>query len=346
MSTEFKIVKASCPARIDFTGGFTDVMPFRATQWVDHINLAIDLPVEVTLEPRSDGLIVLKNKRANINIAFASVDEIEERFSLIKAALKLFGVGSGLTITVDSHAPNGAGLGTSGALSVALAAALTVFVDRELPNNKAELAVTAAEIERMSGTLGGLQDQFAAAMGGLNLFRFYGSEYSSERINLSDQRIKELEQHVLVLYPGGSRRSTDIVTGVMKDYSRGNPVISNALSSLNKLAPKVLGAIESAWWEELSSLLENVGEQQIILHHDIINDGNQKVINDLNKESIKGIKLLGGGGSGACLLVVSLNDVARKSIEDVSRANGVDVIPVRYAKDGIQVKVENFIPAI
>ena len=118
-------VKVSCPSRIDFTGGFTDVMPFRATQWVDHINLAIDLPVEVILRPRNDSLIVVKNKSTHTTVTFASVDEIEERFSLIKAALINTGVTSDITIIIDSHAPAGAGLGTSGALSVALIRRLT-----------------------------------------------------------------------------------------------------------------------------------------------------------------------------------------------------------------------------
>ncbi|MBI4021727.1 MAG: hypothetical protein HY372_00035 [Candidatus Andersenbacteria bacterium] len=346
MTKNRKIIQAVCPTRIDFTGGFTDVLPFRAAQWVDHISLAIKLPVEVTLEPRGDDLITLENKRDHTVAAVGSVDEIEDRFSLIRTALNSFGVKSNIAVTIHSHAPNGAGLGTSGALSVALVAALYLFTGKAIPNNRGELAFVAAEIERISGTMGGLQDQFAAATGGLNLFRFYRSEYSSKRINLSDQLIKELEQHVVILYPGGSRRSTDIVTGVMEEYHNGNSMVSSALLSLNELAPKILKALESAQWGKLSSLLQSVREQQVILHLDIVNDGNQKIIDDLNKEGVKGIKLLGGGGSGACLLAVSTSDASRKSIENISKMNGTDIIPVQCVEEGIQVKVENLVPAI
>ena len=339
-------VKVSCPSRIDFTGGFTDVMPFRATQWVDHINLAIDLPVEVILRPRNDSLIVVKNKSTHTTVTFASVDEIEERFSLIKAALINTGVTSDITIIIDSHAPAGAGLGTSGALSVALITALTLFTGRTLSNDKSELATAAAEVEQASGTLGGLQDQFAAATGGLNLFQFYGSKYSSKRINLSDQHIKELEQRVLILYPGGNRRSTDIVASVMKEYRNANSAVSSALSSLNKLAPKILEALKSTQWEKLSSLLQDVREQQLVLHPDLIDDGNRKIIYGLNKRGVEGIKLLGGGGSGACLLVISTSDASRKVIESICELHNIDIIPVQYERKGVQAKVNDLMPAI
>ncbi len=321
-------------------------MPFRATQWVNHVNLAIDLPVEVIVTPQEKDTIILENRRDNTVATFSSVDKIEERFSLIRTALKNFGVEGSVAITVDSRAPYGAGLGTSGALSVALVASLTLLTGKKLPSDLFELAVAAAEIERMSGIVGGLQDQFAAAVGGLNLFQFYGSEYSSKRINLSDQHIKELEQHILILYPGGNRRSTEIVTEVMKEYRNGNSVVSNALLSLDNLAPKILEALTSADWEELSYLLSDVREQQLELHSDLIDKGNQKIINDLKYSGIRGVKLLGGGGNGACLLVISTDDKSKKVIENICEMNNVKILPVRLARNGVRANINHSIAVI
>lgn len=334
-------IKVTCPTRIDFTGGFTDVMPFRATQWVSHVNLAIDLLVGVVIEPGSDGLIKLKDNRDHEFVTFTSVDKIDERFSLIRAALRNFEIDSDITVRVDSCAPCGAGLGTSGALSVALVAALMLFTGQTLPGDKSEIATMAAEVERISGVRGGLQDQFAAATGGLNLFQFYKAEYSSRRISLSDQHIKELEQHVLILYPGGNRRSTDLVAGVMEEYYNGNPAVRGALSSLNELALKMANVLESAEWKKLSFLIRDVREQQLMLHPDLIDDSNQQIINDLYKSDIEGVKLLGGGGGGACLLAVSVNDVSRSAIENICEMHNVNIIPVRYAKKGVQAKVKS-----
>lgn len=337
MKTDQKIVGAACPSRIDFTGGFTDVMPFRATQWVNHVNLAINLPVEVVIKSRSDGFIALGNNRDRTFITFPSVDEIEERFSLMKAALKSFEIEDGITVKVTSHAPHGAGLGTSGALSVAVAAALMLFTGRTLPDDKSEIAIMAAEIERMSGTLGGLQDQFAAAMGGLNLFQFYGLEHSSKHIELSDQLRKAIEKNIFILYPGGNRRSTDIVTKVMKEYNNGNLAVSSALRSLNELATEIVESLEFAKWTKLSSLLHDVREQQLILHPDLVDDGNLRIINNLNEMGIEGTKLLGGGGCGACLLVVSRDNASRKAIRNL-RCSWCEYYSDEMCKQGYRSK--------
>ncbi|MFH1354358.1 MAG: hypothetical protein ABIH36_03650 [bacterium] len=343
MEGEQKVVSVSCPSRIDFTGGFTDVMPFRATQWVSHVNLAIDLPVEVVIEHRDDGLIALRDNHDHAPVLFALVDEIEERFSLVKAALGDFAVDSGITVSVNSHAPQGAGLGTSGALSVALVAALMLFTGRTLPDDKSEIAMLAAEIERMSGTLGGLQDQFAAVVGGLNLFQFYGLEHSSKRIELSDRLKKELEENIFILYPGGDRRSTDVVVKVMREYTNGNLTVGNALLSLNELAIEIKKSLEFLDWARLSFLLHEVREQQLTLHPDLIDDGNLRIINNLSEMGIEGVKLLGGGGCGACLLVVSEDSVLREAIINFCDVHYVDIIPVKCASRGLEAKISDSI---
>jgi len=238
------------------------------------------------------------------------------------------------------------GLGTSGALGVALMAALTSYAGKSLPSDLLELAVAAVEIEQKSGALGGLQDQFAAVVGGLNLFRFYGSKHASKHIMLSYQSKKELEQNMLILYPGGNRQSADIVTGVMKEYQNGNAGVSSALLSLDGLASSIIEALESAAWEKLSYLLRNVREQQLRLHPDLIDSGNHKIIEDLKNSGIEGVKLLGGGGSGACLLVVSVDAESRKVINNICEMNNVEIIPVQYAKDGMRVSVNHSVPVI
>jgi D-glycero-alpha-D-manno-heptose-7-phosphate kinase len=339
-------IKVTCPTRIDFTGGFTDVMPFRATQWVSHVNLAIDLPVEVMIEPGNGSCVTLEDSRNSTSVMFSSVDKIDDRFSLIRAALRNFEIGGGITIKIHSHAPHGAGLGTSGALSVALVAALILFTGQTLPDDKSEMAMLAAEIERMSDALGGLQDQFASAMGGLHLFKFRGFEHSSEQVVLSDPLKREIENNVFILYPGGSRRSTDIVTKVMKEYSGGNLAVSSALFSLNKLAGKIMESLKCAEFAKLSSLLHDVREQQLILHPDLADGGNLRILNNLSELGVEGAKLLGGGGCGACLLVASKDHASREAIINFCGVYNVDIIPVRCASKGIEVKINHIMSVV
>lgn len=249
-------VQAVCPARVDFTGGFTYVLPFRAKQWVTHVNLAIDLPVSVAIETIEDKAIQIKDGVSNYSESFPSCESIpDNRFSLIKTALRKFSINDGICIATDSNAPSGAGLGTSGALTVALVAALTALTGKTSPKRSTDLAALGAEVEQRAGGLAGLQDQFAAAVGGLNAFRFYNSKHSMEPVHLSDHQSKEMERHIFILYPGGKRHSTDIVTDVMNAYSNGDLATNNALNSLNSLAPGILSALKSMDWARLSALL-------------------------------------------------------------------------------------------
>lgn len=95
MYTKQKTVVVRCPSRIDFTGGFTDVLPYRATRWVSHVNLAIDLPIEVSVQSRSDNYISIKSATNLERVLFPTRSDIDVRYSLLAAALEKFDQASG-----------------------------------------------------------------------------------------------------------------------------------------------------------------------------------------------------------------------------------------------------------
>lgn len=328
-------VQVRCPTRIDFTGGFTDVLPFRATQQVSHINAAIDLPITVSLNIRADRIIHIEDRQDGLVKEYPSRADVEDRHALIKAALDNFSVEEGLNVVVDSKAPRGAGLGTSGSLSVGLTAALTLLNKGSIPKKSAEIAVRAAQIEHKSGVLSGLQDQFAAATGGFNTFRFYKSEYSIKPTILSAKQIEGLEQHLFVLYPEGRRKSTDLVTSVMNEFQRGKKGVERALMELNLLADDVGKALQKLDLQELSRLLSRVREAQLKLDRRLVDNRNRKIIIALQNAGIDGVKLLGGGGSGSCLLVLCTHRSERKTIRSIAQAHTARTIPVHFSRKSI-----------
>lgn len=333
-------VLVRCPTRIDFTGGFTDVLPFRATQRVSHINAAIDLPITVSLNVRADRIIRIEDRQFDFLKEYPSKTDVEDRYALIKAALDDFSVEEGLNVVIDSKAPRGAGLGTSGSLSVGLTAALTFLNIGSLPQKSAEIAVRAAQIEQKSGVLGGLQDQFAAAIGGLNTFRFYESEYSIQPITFSVKQIKGLEQHLFIIHPGGERRSTDLVTSVMDEFRRGKKEVERALTDLNLLADDVAKALHKLDLQELSNLLSRVRGAQLKLNHRLADGNNRRVIKALQHAGINGIKLLGGGGSRSCLLVLCTHASEHKTVRSIAQAHRARIIPVHFSRKGMIINNE------
>src|SRR5207247_4376418 len=84
------------------------------------------------------------------------------KLPLLTAALRMFPVLGGFTLTTRCDAPPGSGLGSSGALGVALVGALTRV--RQDPLSQQDVADQAWQVETIEAQLpGGKQDQYAAA---------------------------------------------------------------------------------------------------------------------------------------------------------------------------------------
>lgn len=183
--------------------------------------------------------------------------------------------------------------------------------------------------------LGGLQDQFAAATGGLNTFRFYKSEYSIKPIAFSTKQIKELEQHLFIIYPGGKRKSTDLVTFVMNKFRRGKKEVERALMELNLLADDVGKALQKLDLQELSNVLSKVREAQLKLNHRLVDDHNRRIVKALQRTGINGVKFLGGGGSRSCLLVLCTHTSEHKIVRSITQAYRARIIPVHFSRKGM-----------
>ena len=112
-----KRVEARAPVRLDLAGGWTDVPPYTHDVGGEVVNVAINIHAHASLEIDDEGH---------------------------------------LSVNYRCDAPVGSGLGTTGAINVALMAAI----------NGAENAEEAAyQFEALLGNTGGRQDQWAAKHG-------------------------------------------------------------------------------------------------------------------------------------------------------------------------------------
>ena len=212
------VIRAKAPVRIDFGGGWTDVALFTEESKGFVVNAAIDIYSYVTVKKLPEKEILTnsygykhKETRENRAVKIYSADfdiyeEAEEvkqleyngNIDMAKAAIKQMDIQGGLEIITRSNAPAGSGLGTSASMGVALIGALSAF--KGIPLLPYEFAEQASLIERQElAILGGKQDHYASALGGISFMEFMGEEVKVSKLQLSQDVLYELEKN-LVLY--------------------------------------------------------------------------------------------------------------------------------------------------
>ena len=92
----------------------------------------------------------------------------------------------------------------------------------------------AIDIERnVLGESGGWQDQIAAAYGGVNLTEFIDGGYKVTRLPISRQRLREMQDHCMVIFTGVTRKSYDVLEEqVSRNKSGDNTAVLNKLADL------------------------------------------------------------------------------------------------------------------
>ncbi len=157
------------PVRVSFCGGGTDLAAF----YENHpeggavTSLALKRYLYVTVNPRFDDEVRVSYSKTEIVSDFEQLEH-----ELVREAMRLTGVTKSVEITTIADIPSrGTGLGSSSTLTVGLLNALHRFAGREV--SQAELAEQAChiEIEVLNQPIG-KQDQYAAALGGMNTIRF------------------------------------------------------------------------------------------------------------------------------------------------------------------------------
>src|SRR5438105_3927409 len=114
---------------------------------------------------------------ASLDLALDQPPPFDGNLDLVKGCLRRLSpshsLEHGLELYLDTEAPPGSGLGASSALVVATIGAIAEW--RHLRLDRYQIAHMAWEIERQDvGVPGGLQDQYSATFGGINLMEFRG----------------------------------------------------------------------------------------------------------------------------------------------------------------------------
>ncbi len=285
------------PLRMSFVGGGSDLPAFYREHGGAVLSTALNKYVFVTANKKFD---------AGVRVAYSQTEEVvsasEIRHALVRAAMGLLGLNGGVEITTVADIPSrGTGLGSSSSFTVALLHALYAFQGRYVSNER--LAEEACRIEiDICGEPIGKQDQYAAAVGGLNVIEFRPDDTVGViPIICRPSTVERLQSSLLMLYTGITRSASSLLREQSQDVS-GDRAKKAALRRMVQLCYVLrdelqadnldaFGDVLHENWELKKSLASRITSSEIDDWYDIA-----------RRHGATGGKILGAGAGGFLLL--------------------------------------------
>src|ERR1700693_379117 len=256
-------IESRAPTRIDLAGGTLDIWPL----YLFHegsltVNCAITRYASCVIEtaPEPSRRIVLVSRDIGRKESFASFDALcrshRYKLPLLAHLVKVFRPKSGFTLTTDSEAPAGAGIGGSSALAVAICAALDRLTGAGLRREDwihISRDVEAIVIRVPTGT----QDHYPPAFGGAAAIVLGPGGERREALACD---LDELEKRLVLCYTGKPRQSGINNWEVFMRHINGERRVAQNLEKIAVVARQVRAALERNQWGELGRLVRDEWE--------------------------------------------------------------------------------------
>ncbi len=334
--TPARRVRATAPVRICDAGGWTDTW-FAGHGTVCH--LAVDPGVEVTVDawPAGTGparLTIDAPGEGPHVLLEAAVDEA----AVDEAAVDEHGVEHDLALTVTAGVPAGSAMGTSASTTVATLAALGALAGRSIDPTELARAAHRVETERL-GLQSGVQDQLAAAFGGVN--RVEVDAYPAARVvplALQESTWDALDSRLLVVYLGRPHRSSAVHERVIAELGAEGPT-SPRLEALRRTARAAADALEADDLDAYGAALVANTAAQRQLAAGLVSTEAEAVIDLAARRGATGWKVNGAGGDGGSVAVLAPDLAARSGLEGALGAHrpGWEVLLPRLSRTGVRV---------
>lgn len=286
------------PLRISFAGGGSDIPAFYEKHGGCVLSTTIDKYVYLSMHPTFMGEnTILKYSKSEITDDISKIDHRIFRQVLTDMDIK--------NVEIDSQAdiPAGTGLGSSSSFTVCLLHLLNAYKGKL--SSKEYLAREACNVEiNKLGEPIGKQDQYAAAYGGLNFYKFNkNGEVYVEPILLNFDERKELQSNLIMFYTGMTRSASNILKEQKANVVSQSDKEKNQIE-MCKLAERLKDELTKRNFDALGEILHEGWMLKKSLASSISNPEIDVYYEKAMKAGALGGKLLGAGGGGFLLFYV------------------------------------------
>ena len=217
----------------------------------------------------------------------------------VRECLRYLKIEKGVEIHHDGDLPARTGLGSSSSFTVGLLNNLYALKGHMI--SKEQLAKEAIYIEqKMCEENVGCQDQMLAAHGGFNYIEFGGKNHLQvNRVTISENRVHELQSHLMLYFTGFSRTASEIAKHQIKN-------IPHKTSEIKKMYQMVFEAMKILNGErnicDFGKLLNESWQLKRKLSDKISTENIDEIYDSARSAGAIGGKLLGAGGGGFLLI--------------------------------------------
>lgn len=324
------IIQSRAPNRILDFGGWSDT---HFAQSGNVLNMAVNLYANVTIKTSPRPGVMIRIQDFGEELYFKDIAKIEynSHHDLLKAALKTMNIEGGYEVAISADVPPGCGTGSSAAISVALLNALSVLSGRFLSPH--EIAHFAHRLE--TDELGfecGIQDQYAAAFGGINFIEM--PEYPMAHVSpitLPRDLIAALESQLLVVYEGKGHLSSEVHRKVIENLGNPESTTAQSLNSLKETAKVAQRAMRTSDCNLLAEVMNLNNNLQKSLHPGITTERLEKIEAIGRSNGAQGAMINGAGGGGSICLLCAPG--RRVDVAIALKKEGFKILPMTICKN-------------
>ncbi|MCL5951474.1 MAG: galactokinase [Chloroflexi bacterium] len=327
------MILARAPVRIPLGGGGTDLPSYYSRFGGFVLSAAINKYVYIYVNrPAADDLLRIKYSR------YEETDRVDDILhDLVRPALNLLNLDSGLEIVSMADVPAGTGMGSSGSYLVALLTALHSFKRERVPIQA--LAEEACHVEmEMAGHPVGKHDHYLAAFGGITCLDI--DTHGKVRVSPLDIPIhaaEELRSSILLYYTGKRRPSSEVLSEQKRDTEQGDATVLDSLHKTKELGFQIKEALLKGDVNAFGQLLDEHWQNKK-RRSSKISDPRLDVLYDCARQNgALGGKIMGAGGGGFFLFCCPNGN--RGAVRRAMNSQGLREVPFDFDYEGAKVLV-------